>query len=112
MRLPVISRRRLSYVLAVLLAVGVAPASAQAPPPVGQWRSHTSTAQLLVYQNGACAYFGTRPVQGNCTWNPSSRGGILTLFYPMPLEPGKIYFNIVWVNPTTISVFGELFYRQ
>jgi len=111
MRRGVRSRLLIPWVLAVLSG-SVAPAAAQAPAPVGHWRSGTSTAQLLVYQNGACAFLGTRPVQGNCTWNPSSRGGILTLFYPMPLEPGKIYFNIVWVNQTTISVFGELFYRQ
>ena len=97
--------------LGALLA-GIAPASAQAPAPLGHWRSGTSTAQLYVYPNGNCAFLGTRPVQGTCSWNPTSRGGILTLMYPMPLEPGKIYFNVVWVNQATISVFGELFYRQ
>jgi hypothetical protein len=98
---------------AVALAIGQATtAAAQAPPPIGHWASRTSAAQLLVYQNGACAFLGARPVQGNCTWNASSRGGILTLFYPMPLEPGKIYFNIVWVDQATISVFGEFFYRR
>jgi hypothetical protein len=30
----------------------------------------------------------------------------------MPLEPGKIYFNVVWVNQATITVFGEYLYRQ
>lgn len=98
--------------LAAALLGSVTPAAAQAPPPIGTWRSHTSTAQLLVYQNGACAFYGYQPVQGRCTWNPSSRGGILTLYYPMPREPGKIYFSIVWVNQAIITVAGEYFYRQ
>ncbi|MCW5746491.1 MAG: hypothetical protein KIT36_09860 [Alphaproteobacteria bacterium] len=99
-------------VLATIVLAAATPALAQAPPPIGHWRSRTSTAQLLVYQNGSCAFLGTQPVQGTCSWNASSRGGILTLQYPMPLEPGKIYFNIIWVNQTTITVFGEYFYRQ
>ena len=111
MRVNIPSHLRMACLLAALL-VGSAPASAQAPPPFGHWRSGTSTAQLYVYPNGTCAFLGTRPVQGTCSWSATSRGGILTLMYPMPLEPGKIYFNVVWVNQTTISVFGEPFYRQ
>lgn len=106
-----ISRRRWLTLVLPTLCVG-APAGAQSPAPLGHWRSRTSAAQLIVYQNGSCAFLGSRPVQGNCTWNASSRGGILTLIYPMPLEPGKIYFNVVWVDQATISVFGELFSRQ
>lgn len=98
--------------VALLMLCDCAPAGAQSPAPLGHWRSRTSAAQLIVYQNGLCAFLGSRPVQGNCTWSASSRGGILTLIYPMPLEPGKIYFNIVWVDQATISVFGELFSRQ
>ena len=111
MRASVSSWLAIACLLAALLG-GSAPVLAQAPPPLGHWRSGTSTAQLYVYPNGNCAFLGTRPVQGTCTWSGTSRGGILTLIYPMPLEPGKIYFNVVWVNQTTISVFGELFYRQ
>lgn len=111
MRFRLLSRLAAAFLLVAFVSAA-APAAAQAPPPVGQWRSRTSTAQLLVYANASCAFLGTRPVQGTCSWSATSGGGILTLYYPMPLEPGKIYFNIVWVNQTTISVFGELFYRQ
>ena len=89
-----------------------ASAFAAAPPPYGSWRSRTSTGELHLYRNGSCAYIGYTPVYGRCRWNASSNGGILTLFYPMPLEPGKIYFNIVWINRTTIAIFGERFYAQ
>lgn len=101
-----------AVIAAAFAALLGAPAAAQAPPPIGHWRSGTSASQLIVYPNGACAFLGGRPVQGSCSWNPSSRGGILTLVYPMPLEPGKIYFNVVWVNQRAITVFGEPFYLQ
>ncbi|CAN5218483.1 hypothetical protein BH10PSE7_BH10PSE7_04610 [soil metagenome] len=101
---------------ALLALAGVlasaSPAFSAAAPPFGHWRSRTSTAELYLYRNGACAFIGYNPVQGTCRWNPSSNGGILTLYYPMPLEPGKIYFNIVWINRTTITIFGERFYAQ
>jgi hypothetical protein len=87
-------------------------AGAQAAPPFGQWASRTSTARLYVQRNAWCAFVGTTQVHGSCTWNATSRGGILTIYYPMPLEPGKVYFDIVWVNQSTITVWGEYFYRQ
>lgn len=95
---------------ALLGAVGAA--LAEAPPPVGRWVSGTSGAVLMVAANGACGFHGAVSVSGQCTWQPSSRGGILTLFYPMPLEPGRIYYSIVWVDPDRITVEGELFARR
>lgn len=100
--------------LALSFAVLPSPSAAQAPPPFGHWATRPPTEELFVYSNGLCAfYFQRRPrVQGGCSWNPSSRGGILTITYPMPLEPGKVRYNIVWINRQTISVWGDIFYLQ
>jgi len=51
-------------------------------------------------------------VSGRCTWNPTSRGGILDIIYPMPLQPGHVRYSVVWVNRTTITVFGDVFHKR
>jgi hypothetical protein len=45
-------------------------------------------------------------------WNPSSRGGILTIMSSQTYRPAPVYFNVVWVNQSTITVEGDVFYRQ
>ena len=87
------------------------PAQAQAPMPFGRWRTSPPGEEMLINKDGTCAMFyqGTVSAQGVCTWNPSSKGGILTLTYPMPLEPGKIYWSVVWINRTTITIQGDTF---
>jgi hypothetical protein len=30
----------------------------------------------------------------------------------MPLRPGLVRYNIVWVNRTTITVWGDVFHRK
>jgi hypothetical protein len=100
--------------LALAFASAPSPSQAQAPPPIGHWAQPPPGEELYVYQNGTCAFLVRRrvQVQGRCTWNPSSRGGILTITYPMPLEPGKVRYNIVWINSQTISVWGDILRRQ
>jgi hypothetical protein len=100
--------------LALLVSLARSPARAQAPPPVGHWATSGASEELYVYQNGTCGFFfqGKLQVSGSCSWNPSSRGGILTISYPMPLRPGLVRYNIVWVNRTTITVWGDVFHRK
>jgi hypothetical protein len=99
-------------VLTLFLVAGASGARAQAPAPVGHWAGQGE--DLYVYQNGMCAFFANRRVvtQGRCYWQSTSRGGILTITYPMPLEPGKTRYNIVWINRTTISVWGDIMHLQ
>jgi hypothetical protein len=102
-------------VLGALLAIcPTSPALAQAPPPFGHWATSPASEELYVYQNGTCGFFfkGKLQVSGSCSWNPSSAGGILTISYPMPLRPGLVRYNIVWVNRTTIKVWGDVFHRK
>jgi hypothetical protein len=108
--------RSAGYAVFVLLAfaLGASPAQAQSPPPIGHWATSPRGEDLYVYQNGSCAFLvrGRVQVQGGCSWNSTSRGGILTITYPMPLEPGKVRYNIVWINRQTISVWGDIMHRQ
>jgi hypothetical protein len=100
--------------LGLLLLPLVISAQGAAPMPYGHWATSPPSEELYVNPNGSCAFLfqGEVRFQGTCTWNPSSRGGILTLSYPMPLEPGKIYYNVIWVNSRTITVFGDVFHLQ
>jgi hypothetical protein len=101
--------------LSALLAMcAMSPAFALAPPPIGHWATSPATEELYVYQNGTCGFFfkGKLQVSGSCSWDASSAGGILTISYPMPLRPGLVRYNIVWVNRTTIRVWGDVFHRK
>jgi hypothetical protein len=101
--------------LALLVASTASTALGQAAPaPIGRWaQSPPGQEALNVYANGQCAFWfkGKITVAGSCTWQASSRGGILTITYPMPLTPGHVRYNIVWVNQTTISVFGDIMHK-
>jgi hypothetical protein len=101
-------------VLALFVAAGTSGALAQAPPPLGHWATYRAGEELYVHQNGWCSFLANHrvTVQGRCTWDATSRGGILTIIYPMPLEPGKVRYNIVWINRTTISVWGDIMHLQ
>jgi len=103
----------LAILTASIVVLRPAVSSAQAAAPVGHWATKGNVEQLWVFRNGTCsfAYKGRTTVAGRCTWDGTSRGGILTIIYPMPLEPGKVRENIVWVNSTTITVWGDVFHK-
>jgi hypothetical protein len=103
-----------AIVVALVSAIAASPAQAQSPPPIGHWATSPRGEDLYVYANGQCAFLvrGRVQVQGSCSWNSTSRGGILTITYPMPLEPGHVRYNIVWINRQTISVWGDIMHRQ
>lgn len=97
-----------------LMAVSTGIAHAEAPPPVGFWANSTGSEQLLVSQSG-CSLAnaaGVPTTSGPCSWNASSRGGILTIVSSQTHRPAPVYFNVVWVNQSTITVEGDVFYRR
>jgi hypothetical protein len=99
----------------VLLAGLASAAHAQAGPPIGLWSTADGSEQLSVTQNGLCSLadrYGRPTTSGSCSWNASARGGILTVMSQQTYRPAPIYFNVVWINQTTISVQGDVFYRR
>ncbi|MGA3305329.1 MAG: hypothetical protein ABSC26_04895, partial [Stellaceae bacterium] len=89
-------------------------ALAQASAPFGIWNSTAGPNTLYVTQQ-LCYFESRNPgkyyrIQGKCSWNPSSDGGILTI-YNEAQRGAPIYENIVYVNGTTISIWGEIFRR-
>jgi len=94
----------------VVLIAAAQPAQAQeAPAPFGVWWGENSGDYLVLYADWSCyftAVSGTVNVAGGCEWLPSSVGGILTLYYPMPLEPGRVSWSIVWIDQNLIMVNG------
>lgn len=98
---------------ALAVSTGVAHAGGAAAP-VGFWATANGSEQLLVSQSG-CSLAngaGVPTTSGPCSWNPSSRGGILTIMSSQTRKPAPVYFNVVWVNQSTISVEGDVFYRR
>lgn len=98
-----------------LLAVstGIAHAGGAAAP-VGFWITGNGSEQLLVSQSG-CSLAnaaGVPTTSGPCSWNASSNGGILTIISSQTRRPAPVYFNVLWVNQSTITVEGDVFYRQ
>ena len=98
---------------ALAVSPGVAHADAAAAP-VGFWTTQYGSEQLLVSQSGysLANAAGVPTTSGPCKWNPSSRGGILTIISSQTYRPAPVYFNVVWVNQSTITVEGDVFYRR
>jgi len=92
-------------------------ASAQgAPAPIGNWATKPASETLFV-SAGGCRFTGTNGtttivIEGRCSWDPSSNGGILTIMNIHFYQPAPVYYNIVWVNAKQIKVEGDLFYKQ
>jgi hypothetical protein len=81
--------------------------------PYGLWRGENSGDYLLISQDGSCQASGAVNVAGRCEWLASSRGGVLNMYYPMPLRPGRIGWSVIWINRNTIVLNGvERYYRQ
>jgi len=101
--------------LAIIAGVAVSPAAfAQAAVPIGYWTTADNGERLLIEQNTSCSFMavGGTQVAGNCVWNSTSRGGVLTLYYQTVMGLAPIYWSVVWVNTTTITVNGDVFYRR
>jgi hypothetical protein len=86
------------------------------PAPIGSWATKPASEQLFVSANG-CKFTATNGKttivqEGQCSWNPSSAGGILTIMNIHFYQPAPVYYNIVWVNSKQIKVEGDVFYKQ
>jgi len=99
----------------LLLALG-ATAQAAAPAPFGNWATKPASEQLYV-SSSWCRFTGNNGtssvlIEGECSWDPTSVGGILTIINVHFYKPAPVRYNIVWVNSRTIKVFGDVFYKQ
>ncbi len=103
-----------SIILAAMLGSTPAVAFAQAAAPVGLWATADGGEQFIIEASGQCAFQSTTGtyIAGACSWNADSAGGILTIMEPMALGPAPIRFSVVWINQTTINVFGDTYYRR
>lgn len=105
---------RSSFAAAAILLALSGSAYAQAAPPVGFWVTADGGEKLLVQANAQCSFAATGAATwgGNCTWQSTSRGGILSVWYSTIGGPAAVRWSVVWVNQTTITVDGDVFYRQ
>jgi len=100
--------------LACAVGLWTGQAIAQAPAPIGYWTAADNGERLLIDQDTSCSFVavGGTQVAGNCVWNSTSRGGVLTLYYQTVMGLAPIYWNVLWVNTTTITVNGDTFFRR
>ena len=97
------------------VAAAATAACAQSPVPIGFWTTADGSEQLLITQSAQCSLADAqgRPVtSGPCSWNSSYGGGILTIMSSQTYTPSPVYYNVVWVNQTTIKVEGDVFYKR
>ncbi len=97
----------------LLLGAGASPALAQgAAAPVGVWQTANKSEMLVVMTTGTCRFTaGRQLIIGRCGWQASSRGGILTIMNQTNYKPAPIRYSVVWINATTITVFGDVFHK-
>jgi hypothetical protein len=103
---------------AILLCCGL-PLRAQggAPPPLGYWVTQGGAETLLVDASGNCKFAGVNGanslvILGACSWNPTSRGGILTIMNVYNYKPAPIRYSVVWIDQQTITVDGDVFHKS
>jgi len=81
-----------------LVALSHGTAQAQSPAPIGLWQGMNSGDFIMVQATGACSASGSVNVAGNCTWNPTSTGGVLTMTYQWTIAPARIHWSIRWLG--------------
>jgi hypothetical protein len=88
-------------------------AQAQAPAPFGLWQGQRSGDYILINNDGSCSASGTVNVAGRCEWLATSVGGVLNMYYPMPLQPGRVGWSVTWIDRNTLMLNGvERFVRR
>ena len=107
-------RRWLIGFLTCFAGMQAGPVLAQAYAPIGYWTTADNGERLSVEANSQCSFEATggAPFGGNCTWQSTSRGGILSIYYSTIGGPAAVRWSVVWVNQTTITVNGDVFYRR
>ena len=97
---------------ALVLGALASPALAAAPAPVGVWQTADKSEMPVVMSNGTCRFTaGRQLIIGKCGWQASTRGGILTILNQTNYKPAPIRYSVVWMNTTTITVFGDVFHK-
>ncbi|WP_152536115.1 hypothetical protein [Mesorhizobium loti] len=82
-----------------------------APAPVGVWYSDAGET-MVIGQTCQIEANGTVGAIGQCSWEPSSNGGILTIMNVNAYQPAPVYFNIVWIDDSSFSISGDVFHRR
>jgi hypothetical protein len=97
----------------VAIGFGGAAGAQSASAPVGYWVTADGSEMLFVSETG-CKFAASNgfTVLGTCAWNPTSRGGILTIMNVYNYKPAPIRYTIVWVNQNTITVWGDVFHKR
>ena len=95
-----------------LAGFGAAEAQAAAPAPIGQWVGPNGANGLIVQAAGDCGWrmYGAW-VTGRCAWMANATGGVLTLYYQQGQFTNKLYFNVSYVAPNVITIWGDRFNR-
>jgi len=101
------------FLFALIPSIAIAQ---EAPVPSGSWATNPPSEKLLVTASG-CRFSGNNGVssvliEGDCSWKPSSAGGILTIINVHAYKPAPVYFNVIWVDAKHIKVEGDLFSKQ
>jgi hypothetical protein len=106
--------RILGLVLVFVLTLFPVSGFAAAPPPVGYWVTADGGEKLLVQGNAQCSFAATGAATwgGTCGWQPSSIGGILSVWYSTIGGPAAVRWSVIWVDRNTIKVDGDVFYRR
>ena len=85
--------------------------------PVGFWVTKPPSEQFLIAA-GACRFTAynasgvmVQVIEGTCSWQASSAGGILTINNVHSYKSAPIRYSVALVNSTTITVFGDVFYK-
>ncbi len=104
--------RRYSMVPIALLVAGMTTtsASANSPMPTGLWVY--GAASFYISPSGCKFETPGFVTVGPCSWNGTSRGGILTIMHNNGYKPAPVYFNVVWINQRKISIYGEVYQRR
>jgi hypothetical protein len=79
-----------------MMAASSAVAEAASPPPFGFWVTPDGGEQLLVTEQAQCSLgdgAGNITTSGQCSWNASDGGGILTITSDQLYRPGPVYFS-------------------
>src|SRR4051812_43069506 len=71
------------------------PARAQSSMPFGLWQGERSGDYIWIGRDFSCATRGLVNVAGTCEWLANRSGGVLNLYYPMPLQAGRIGWSVL-----------------
>lgn len=85
--------------------------------PEGLWVTKPPSEELYITASNCVftAYNASgvmvQQIEGKCTWDASSAGGILTINNIHSYKSAPIRYSVVLVNATTITVFGDVFHK-